>query len=145
MLIASSIAKRFGNVKTMVFTHLPSAIFLALIPAPPLLPLALTFLILRACSQSMDTAPRSAFLAAVLKPEERTAIMGLINIIKTGSATIAPLITGILATNGYFWISFVLAGSLKATYDIGMLLIFASKEAEAESEQQEEEASQRPR
>ncbi|KAM4060574.1 hypothetical protein HRG_014279 [Hirsutella rhossiliensis] len=27
---ASSLAKRFGNVRTMVFTHLPSAIFLAL-------------------------------------------------------------------------------------------------------------------
>ncbi|KAL9579693.1 MAG: hypothetical protein Q9212_004958 [Teloschistes hypoglaucus] len=33
-LVASAIAKRIGLLKTMVFTHLPSAVFLALIPAP---------------------------------------------------------------------------------------------------------------
>jgi hypothetical protein len=29
MLQVSSLAKRFGNINTMVFTHLPSAVFLA--------------------------------------------------------------------------------------------------------------------
>jgi MFS family permease len=128
MLVASSIAKRFGNVKTMVFTHLPSAIFLALIPIPSSLPFAMLFLILRACTQNMDVAPRSAFLAGALPADKRTAIMGAINVVKTCSQSLGPLLTGVLAGRGLFWVSFVMAGSLKATYDIGMLISFASKD-----------------
>lgn len=112
----------------MVFTHLPSAICLALIPVPSILPLALTFLILRACSQTMDVAPRSAFLAAALPPDRRTAIMGSINVVKTCAQSLGPLLTGILADRGVFGLSFTIAGILKAVYDIGMLLSFAGKE-----------------
>ncbi|KAI9036563.1 putative MFS transporter [Aspergillus affinis] len=128
MLVASSIAKRIGNVKTMVFTHLPSAICLALIPVPNILPLALTFLILRACSQNMDVAPRSAFLAKALPADKRTAIMGSINVVKTCCQSLGPLITGILANHGLFGVSFTIAGVLKCVYDLGMLLSFAGRE-----------------
>jgi hypothetical protein len=36
-----------------------------------------------------------------------------------------PLITGLLATKRLFWVVFVTAGCLKATYDLGMLAPFA--------------------
>ncbi|KAJ5950114.1 Major facilitator superfamily domain general substrate transporter [Penicillium verhagenii] len=144
MLVASSIAKRIGNVKTMVFTHLPSTICLALISVPNNLPLALTFLVLRACSQNMDVAPRSAFLAAVLPSDKRTAIMGAVNVVKTTAQSMGPLITGILARNNMFGVSFILAGCLKVVYDLGMLFTFAGKEAEqrkqAARENDEEES-----
>ncbi|OQE15071.1 hypothetical protein PENFLA_c034G08597 [Penicillium flavigenum] len=129
MLVASSLAKRIGNVKTMVFTHLPSAICLALISVPSSLPLALTFLILRACTQNMDVAPRSAFLAAALPADKRTAIMGAVNVVKTTAQSMGPLLTGILSSNGHFGVSFIIAGCLKVTYDLGMLFSFAGKEA----------------
>ncbi|KAJ5407627.1 hypothetical protein N7509_001510 [Penicillium cosmopolitanum] len=130
MLVASSIAKRIGNVKTMVFTHLPSAICLSLISVPNNLPLALTFLVLRACSQSMDVAPRSAFLAAALPSDKRTAIMGAVNVVKTTTQSLGPLLTGILARNNMFGVSFIIAGCLKVVYDLGMLFTFAGKEVE---------------
>ncbi|KAJ6111561.1 hypothetical protein N7523_007622 [Penicillium sp. IBT 18751x] len=129
MLVASSIAKRFGNVKTMVFTHLPSAICLAMISVPNSLPFALTFLVLRACTQSMDVAPRSAFLAAALPSDKRTAIMGAVNVVKTTTQSMGPLLTGILARNNMFGVSFIIAGILKVVYDLGMLASFAGKEA----------------
>ncbi|KAJ9213277.1 hypothetical protein DTO166G4_5084 [Paecilomyces variotii] len=128
MLVASSIAKRIGNVKTMAFTHLPSAVCLAMIPIPSSLPLALMFLILRSCTQSMDVAPRSAFLASVLPSDKRTAIMGAINVVKTCAQSLGPFLTGILASVNLFWVSFVLAGSLKAIYDVGILISFAEHE-----------------
>lgn len=131
-LIASSIAKRIGNVKTMVFTHLPSAVALALIPIPSSLPFAMFFLILRSCTQSMDVAPRSAFLAAVVHPNERTAVMGIINMVKTSSQSLGPLMTGLLAGVDMFWVAFVVAGSLKATYDLGMLAVFAGHRTQEE-------------
>ncbi|KAK1255893.1 hypothetical protein MKX07_008152 [Trichoderma sp. CBMAI-0711] len=131
MLVASSLAKRFGNIKTMVFTHLPSSIFLSLIPVFPDVRLSLLFLWLRASSQSMDVAPRAAFLAAVIKPSERTAIMGVINVVKTVGASLGPFLTGSLADRGLFWVAFVTAGCLKASYDLGMLAVFQNHERHA--------------
>ncbi|MCJ1419900.1 hypothetical protein MMC32_006256 [Xylographa parallela] len=140
MLVASSIAKRIGNVKTMVFTHLPSAIALSLIPVPSSLTGAIVFLVLRSCTQSMDVAPRSAFLADIILPNERTAVMGAINVVKTCSQSIGPSITGVFADNGLFWVAFVMAGSLKATYDLGMLAVFLGHEKREEEEAQVEAA-----
>ncbi|PNS20997.1 hypothetical protein CAC42_3334 [Sphaceloma murrayae] len=131
-LVAASIARRIGNINaseiTMVFTHLPSSILLALIPMPSDLRLALAFLILRACSQMMDVGPRTAFLAIVLPPDKRTAIMGFLNTVKICSTTVGPLLTGGLAEIDLFWVAFVIAGSCKTVYDLGMLITFAGYE-----------------
>ena len=123
-LIASSISKRIGLIKTMVFTHMPSAICLALIPLPSSVALAMTFLVLRASTQSMDQAPRQAFLAAVVLPSERTAVMGVVNVVKTLSQSGGPVTTGWLAGMNRFWVSFLVAGVLKVSYDLGMLKMF---------------------
>jgi len=72
----------------------------------------------------MDVAPRTAFLAAVVLPTERTAVMGTVNVVKTISQSFGPLITGILVQRNLFWVVFLVAGCLKATYDIGMLVVF---------------------
>ena len=112
----------------MVFTHLPSAIFLSLIPFPSSLPPSLTFLILRASTQSMDVAPRSAFLATALPADKRTAIMGAVNVVKTSSQSVAPFITGVLGAKGHLGVAFCVAGGLKGVYDLGMLVCFAGKD-----------------
>ncbi|ELR06010.1 hypothetical protein VC83_03253 [Pseudogymnoascus destructans] len=126
---AASLARRIGNVRTMVFTHLPSAIFVAVIAIPSQMPVALTFLILRSCTQSMDVAPRSAFLAATILPNERTAIMGILNVVKTFTSGLGPGLTGVLFDHNLAWTVFVMAGSLKVIYDLGMLAVFKGHES----------------
>lgn len=116
----------------MVFTHLPSAIFRALIGVPNDIHITLLFLLLNASTQSMDTAPRSAFLAMIILPEERTAVMGAANVVKTISQSLGPLLTGFLADHNLFWLSFLCSGSLKASYDLGLLALFKNKEKEKE-------------
>lgn len=133
-LVASSIAKRMGLVKTMVFTHLPSAIFLSLIPLPSNVGLAITFLVLRSCSQSMDQAPRQAFLAAAVLPNERTAVMGVVNVVRTMSQSPAPFVTGWLAGFNKIWIAFVVAGVMKASYDLSMLKMFLGYKSREEQQ-----------
>jgi len=124
----------------MVFTHIPSGIFLAVLPLPSDVHLSLLFLILRSCTQSMDTAPRSAFVAAVILPQERTAVIGFFNVAKSTTQSLGPLITGVLADHDYFWVSFVCAGSLKVVYDLGLLALFKNHEREkADGELVEEE------
>ena len=46
-LAAARLARRIGLINTMVFTHLPSNVFLILVPLMPTLPLALLCLMLR--------------------------------------------------------------------------------------------------
>ena len=134
-LAASSLAKRIGLIKTMVFTHLPSAIFLALIPLPTHAWPSIVFLVLRSCMQSMDQAPRQAFLSAVVLPGERTAIMGVVNVVKTLSQSGGPVATGWLAGMGKFWIAFLIAGAMKASYDLAMLKIFLGYRSREEEEE----------
>uniref|UniRef100_A0A8H7MY83 Major facilitator superfamily (MFS) profile domain-containing protein n=1 Tax=Bionectria ochroleuca TaxID=29856 RepID=A0A8H7MY83_BIOOC len=138
-LFASSLAKRIGNVKTMVFTHLPSSVFLALTPLPNEAYWAITLLILRSCSQSMDTAPRSAFIASILLPGERTAVIGFINVLKTVAQGLGPLVTGVLAENNAFWVAFVTAGAIKISYDFGLLVSFQNYQRPANTDEEEEE------
>ncbi|KAI1211272.1 MFS general substrate transporter [Annulohypoxylon truncatum] len=132
MIVASSLAKRFGNVNTMVFTHLPSQIFRALLGVPSDLHLALVFLVLNSSTQSMDSGPRSAFLATIVLPGERTAVMGTVNVVKTTAQSLGPILTGALVDRNLFWVSFVASGCLKIAYDIGLLAFFKEKERERE-------------
>ncbi|KAI0888023.1 MFS general substrate transporter [Annulohypoxylon maeteangense] len=132
MIVASSLAKRFGNVNTMVFTHLPSQVFRALIGIPSDLHLALVFLVLNSSTQSMDSGPRSAFLATIVLPRERTAVMGTVNVVKTTAQSLGPILTGFLVDRNLFWVSFVASGCLKIAYDIGLLAFFKEKERERE-------------
>ncbi|KAK7539941.1 major facilitator superfamily domain-containing protein [Phyllosticta citribraziliensis] len=125
---ASPLSRRIGLVRTMAFTHLPSAFFLALFPAPRGLRASAALLVARALLASMDQAPRSAFLSAVVLPTERTAVMGIVNVVKTLSQSAGPSFTGLLAGGRRFWVAFVVAGALKAAYDVGLLVFFRERE-----------------
>lgn len=106
-----------NTISQMVFTHLPSAIFLLLLPLPSSSQLGLTvfFPISRYTLAIMDQAPCSAFLSAAVLPEKRTAVMGVVNVAKSLSQSAGQVVTGFLAGGGRFWAAFVVAGSLKAT------------------------------
>ena len=111
----------------MVFTHLPSSVFLALLPVPSGLAPTICLLVARSVLNSMDQAPRSAFLSIVVLPEERTAVMGVVNILKILSQSSGPSVTGVLAGNNHFWVAFVAAGCLKAVYDVLLLVFFGGR------------------
>ncbi|KAF7342657.1 Major facilitator superfamily domain-containing protein [Mycena sanguinolenta] len=123
-IVAGSLARRFGNVKTMAFTHLPSAILLALVPLPSNFHFARAILIAVFCTTKMDIAPRTAFLTSYVSAEERTAVMGIINVVKMFSQSLGPTLTGLLASHGKIWMSFVIAGVLQGSYDLAMLYFF---------------------
>lgn len=125
-LLSTSLTKRLGPVVTMVVTHLPSSILLALVPFPTSIKITMGILILRSSTQSMDVAPKHVFLAALVPPSETTAVFGWVNVVKTLAQVFGPTITGFLTIYGIQWVCFVIAGSLKATYDLGILATFLS-------------------
>ncbi|KAF2128842.1 para-aminobenzoate synthase [Dothidotthia symphoricarpi CBS 119687] len=123
-VFAASLAKRLGLIQAMVATHFPSSVFLAALPIANGLPLTICLLVGRSVLSSMDQAPRSAFLSIVVLPEERTAVMGVVNIVRTLAQSGGPSITGVLAGRDRFWLAFLVAGALKVAYDVMLLAFF---------------------
>ncbi|TVY45761.1 putative membrane protein [Lachnellula occidentalis] len=76
-IFAGPLARRLGLINTMVFTHLPSSAAVLFFPVGQGIVLTVILFFLRAGFNNMDQAPRAAFIAAVVKPEERTAVMGI--------------------------------------------------------------------
>src|SRR5713226_5060720 len=72
-LAAVPLARRFGLLNTMVFTHLPSNVLLALVAFTPTFPIAAALLLLRQALSQMDVPTRQAYTMALVAPEERRA------------------------------------------------------------------------
>ena len=118
-LAAAAIAKRFGLVNTMVFTHLPSNLLLLRVPLMPNLPLAIGVLLVRFSISQMDVPTRQSYTMAVVRPEERSAAAGVTNVVRTTGAAIAPLFAGaMLGSAALMNLPFYLAGGLKIVYDL---------------------------
>ncbi|KAK0353233.1 hypothetical protein LTR33_009327 [Friedmanniomyces endolithicus] len=125
-LFSASVARRLGLVRAMVFTHLPTAIFLAFIPLASTWWLMAMLLLASSAFGSMDQAPRSAFVAAVFLPSERTAVMGTLNLVRTLAAAGGPLVTGYFHEKKMWTAVFFLSAVLKISYDIGLLVMFVN-------------------
>ncbi|KAN0116703.1 MFS general substrate transporter [Hyaloscypha variabilis] len=125
-VFAGPLSRRLGLINTMVFTHLPSSAAVLLFPLPSSIFFTVALFFVRTGLNNMDQAPRSAFIAAVVKPEERTAVMGITSMLRTLAATAGPSVTGILAGNDRFWIAFVAAGALRIAYDLGLWAMFVN-------------------
>jgi MFS family permease len=118
-LLAAWLARRIGLINTMVFTHIPSSLFLMLVPLMPTLPLAAGFLILRASISQMDVPTRQSYTMAVVEPDERSAASGVMTIARSVGAAASPVLSGIFLSSALlFNLPFFLAGCLKITYDI---------------------------
>jgi MFS family permease len=126
-LLAVRIARRFGLINTMVFTHIPSNLLLILVPLMPSLPLAITILLLRFSISQMDVPTRQSYTVAVVAPDERSAASGVTAIARSVGAAVSPSLTGIfLGLPALLSLPFLLAGGLKIVYDLALWRLFRS-------------------
>lgn len=126
-LSASWMARRFGLINTMVFTHLPSNILLMLVPLMPNLPLAILVLLLRFSISQMDVPTRQSYTMAVVAPDERSAASGVTSVARTIGASLSPIITGLfLANPALLGLPFFISGGLKVVYDLLLYRSFRS-------------------
>ena len=118
-LLASRLASRFGLIRTMVATHLPSNVLLILVPLMPTLPLAVLVLLVRFSISQMDVPTRQSYIMAVVSPEERSAAAGITGVARTIGAAISPLFVGFMfARPTLVNLPFFIAGTLKIIYDL---------------------------
>jgi MFS family permease len=122
--VSGRLAARIGHVRTMVFTHLPANLFLMLAGVMPSATLAVTFLLLRSCLSSMDVPARQAYVMSVVPPEERAAAASVTNVPRSLASAIPPLFSGALLQASVVGWPLVIAGGLKAAYDLILLARF---------------------
>lgn len=137
-VFAGPLARHLGLVNTMVFTHVPSSLAVLLFPLPSGLVPTIILLFVRTGLNNMDQAPRTAFIAAVVRPEERTAVMGITGTLRTMASTIGPTFTGALAQTDKFWVAFVIGGALRLAYDFGLWAMFINMKLHEHEEETED-------
>jgi MFS family permease len=124
-LVAVPLSRRFGLIKTMVFTHLPSNLLLVLVPLMPNLPLAILMLLGRSALSQMDVPTRSSYVMAVVPPAERAAAASATAVPRSLAQAGPPLLSGYLLGLSSFGWPLLIAGVLKGVYDLLLLAMFA--------------------
>jgi MFS family permease len=123
ILGASFIAEKIGNLRTMVFTHLISSVFLVLIPFAGSLAGSLAFLFLRQSTSQMDVPTRQAFMAQIFDENERVSANAVTNTFRSISSLPGSPLVGLALSSGILYIPYVIGGGTKMLYDAS---IFAS-------------------
>jgi len=123
-LVAVPLSERIGLINTMVFTHLPSNIFLILVPFAPNLPTAIGLLLARNALSQMDVPTRTSYVMAVVTPAERPAAASVTAVPRSLAASVSPILGGYLLSLSAFGWPLIIGGALKAAYDILLLVKF---------------------
>ena len=133
-LAAVPLARRFGLLNTMVFTHLPSNVLLVLVALMPTFPLAAGLLLLRQALSQMDVPTCQAYTMALVPPEARTATASITSLARSVGSATSPVFSGLLLQGPVLVLGlpFILAGTLKAAYDCSLWELFRHVRLEEE-------------
>jgi len=123
-LAAARIARRIGLLKTMVFTHIPSNLFLLAIPFAPIASYAVLLLLCRQSLSQMDVPARQSFVMSMVPEEDRTPAAGLTNVSRTIAQSFSPSLAGYAIESLWLGSPFIFAGGLKLTYDLSLYRAF---------------------
>jgi MFS family permease len=121
---AAWLARRIGLVKTMVFTHLPSSLFLIAVPFAPSFKVAILLFLCREALVEMDVPTRQSYVAAVVLPSERTFASGLTNLARNVFWAVGSSVAGLVMQNLAFSAPLVIGGGMKVAYDLALYRAF---------------------
>jgi MFS family permease len=115
---AAWLARRIGLVNTMVFTHLPSSLFLMAVPFAPSFKWAVLLFLCREALVEMDVPTRQSYVAAIVKPSERTYASGITNLARNVFWAVGSAAAGFLMQVFTFSAPLLIGGGAKVTYDL---------------------------
>ena len=121
---AAWLARHIGLVNTMVFTHLPSSLFLIAVPFAPSFKIAILLFLCREALVEMDVPTRQSYVAAVVLPNERTFASGLTNLARNVFWAVGSSVAGLVMQNLAFSAPLVIGGGTKVTYDLVLYRAF---------------------
>jgi MFS family permease len=123
--VAVRLAKRFGLVNTMVFTHIPSSACLIVAAFSSNLTIVLTLLLVRSALSQMDVPTRTSYVMAVVTPAERPAAASVTAVPRSLASSISPAFAGALLAMPFSGLPLVICGVLKIVYDVSLLMTFS--------------------
>jgi sugar phosphate permease len=123
-LASPLLADRIGLIRTMAYTHMPSNVFLILAALMPTAPLAVAMLLARTALSQMDVPARQSYVMSVVPPEERAAAASVTNVPRSLASAATPLLAGAMLSNSTFGWPLIVAGVMKALYDVLLLVMY---------------------
>lgn len=123
-LVGTYFCKKYGPIRTMITVHSTASVMLIMMALPLDVRKMVILFLARAFIRTMDLPSKHVFISAAVEPQERTAAIGFINASKTLVNTFGPLISGVLASQDRMWLCFLIAGTMRLSYDVGLYLKF---------------------
>lgn len=123
-MLAARVSERIGLINTMVYSHLPANLMTMSIPYMPNLATSSTVYVGRSLLSQMDVPTRQSYTMAIVKPEERSRVAGIINLPRSLTSALGPSIAGAIMQFVGPSIPFLIAGGLKAAYDLALYFMF---------------------
>ncbi len=123
-LVAARIAKRIGLLNTMVFSHIPSNVLVALIPFAPTEALAVGLLLSRQSLSQMDVPTRQSYVMGMVPESDRTPVAGITNVSRSFAGSPGQFLAGLVMASLWLGSPFVIAGTLKVAYDLSLYRVF---------------------
>jgi MFS family permease len=121
---AARLAQRIGLLNTMVFTHIPSSLFLIAVPFVSDAWMAMALWLLRACFVQMDVPTSQSYTMAVIAPEEQTAMASAATVSRSAGMAAGPSVGTALWTAIGPSTPFIVGGVVKIAYDLMLWGIF---------------------
>lgn len=118
-LVAARLGERFGLLRTMVFTHLPSNVLLAAMAFAPGFGWAAGLWLARTSVSQMDVPARQAYVMALVDPAEQTGAAGWTNTARYLTRPLGPVLAG-AAQSVALGLPFLMAGAIKSGYDLAL-------------------------
>lgn len=115
---AAWLARRIGLLRTMVFTHLPSSLFLLALPFAPSLSWCIALFLARETLVEMDVPARQSYIAAVVAPSELTLASGMTNLTRNVSWAAASSVAGFVMQYLSLAAPLLFGGGAKIVYDL---------------------------
>ena len=117
ILISPIISSKIGLIRTMVYTHSVSNIFLMLVPIFHALIISEIFLFLRQATSQMDVPARDTLINTIIDEDYRVNSNSIFSVVRNGSQIPGPGLVGAMMTI-FPPFMFIAGGALKLSYDI---------------------------
>jgi MFS family permease len=125
-LVAAWLARRIGLMNTMVFTHIPSSLFLIAVPFAPSMGWAMALFLARESLVEMDVPTRQSYILSVVRPEERAFASGMTTLTRNVAYAVAPVGAGYAMSAVALASPLYLGAGTKIAYDL--LLYFSFRQ-----------------
>jgi MFS family permease len=122
--VAARLARRIGLLNTIVFTHIPSSLFLIVVPFVPEAWMAITLWLLRAFFAQMDAPTSQSYTMAVVTPTEQTAMASATTVTRSAGLAAGPSVGTALWTTLGPSAPFLVGGVVKIAYDLTLWWLF---------------------